>query len=189
MKKEEQKKLMDLDEGLLRDDEPSFAKEPIVHEFTQDDESDVEPDFAPHPELDDISKLMKDSAVELQQDTSTSDVYDSEFPHLTKQMIEDLHAMTKEAIQALSADGDIHEHERPVQHNVGFTVKENMEDFKSRVINKGFVITKGEAEYDLVVLHISMIDEEKLIHQVLYLANQANEFHGEYRGWQSKVSA
>ena len=72
--------------------------------------------------------------------------------------------------------------------SISFRNKEDLESFKNRVINKGFVITKGEEECDLIVLHISAIDEEKLVSHILYLADQAYAFNGEYRGWQSKVS-
>lgn len=246
MKKEEQKELVELDEGLLRDDEeePSFRRnEPIVHDpIDQDEEKEenitflkpdepiketpiakeIEPEFAPHSELNEIHQMFEETKKEVEMETENNvppipnisparkdlpkeeiaqpveepvvedkkedEVYSTEFPHLTNRMVEDINAMTLDAIAALAQDGDVHEHERPVQHMVSFHNKEDLEGFKSKVINKGFVITKGEAEFDLVVLHISPINEEKLVNNILYLADQAYAFHGEYRGWQSKVS-
>lgn len=267
MKKEEQKQLMDLDEGLLEDDQnlDFHREEPVVHKQVQkqpivNDEvqfekqieipiaKEIEPEFA-QPEkneipVSDIQQLLKEAAQETMGEPLVDDVepvveepiipaapqptmpqervvkpgpiipqqpmnmqpiaepipqevekadnednsYSSDFPHLTMRMVDDINVMTRDAIEALAKDGDVHAHERPVQHMVSFRNKEDMESFKSRVINKGFVITKGEDEYDLIVLHISSIDEVKLVNHILYLADQAYAFNGEYRGWQSKVS-
>lgn len=267
MKKEEQKQLMDLDEGLLEDDQNlDFHREelvvhkpiqkPIVNDEVQFEKQieipiakEIEPEFA-QPEknaeipVSDIQQLLKEAAQEtmgepmipneepvieepiipavpqptmpqepvvqpepvntqqpmnmqpgaepMPQEAEKADdednSYSSDFPHLTMRMVNDINMMTRDAIEALAKDGDVHAHERPVQHMVSFRNKEDMESFKSRVINKGFVITKGEDEYDLIVLHISSIDEVKLVNHILYLADQAYAFNGEYRGWQSKVS-
>lgn len=267
MKKEEQKQLMDLDEGLLEDDQnlDFHREEPVVHKPIQkpivNDEvqfekqieipiaKEIEPEFA-QPEknveipVSDIQQLLKEAAQETmgepmisneepvieepiipvapqptmpqepvvkpepminqqpmniqpnaepmpqepEKDDDEDNSYSSDFPHLTMRMVNDINMMTRDAIEALAKDGDVHAHERPVQHMVSFRNKEDMESFKSRVINKGFVITKGEDEYDLIVLHISSIDEVKLVNHILYLADQAYAFNGEYRGWQSKVS-
>ena len=263
MKKEEQKQLMDLDEGLLEDDQtPDFHRdEPVVHkpiqkqpavkEIVQEEKQieipivkEIEPEFAPTEKsveipVSDIQQLLKETAQEdltvplpeavepvmqesiipiapqpMKQEPVTAqepiimqepvnvnetetepektndedNTYSNDFPHLTNRMVNDINMMTRDAIDALAKDGDVHAHERPVQHMVSFRNKEDMESFKSRVINKGFVITKGEDEYDLIVLHISSIDEVKLVNHILYLADQAYAFNGEYRGWQSKVS-
>ncbi len=263
MKKEEQKQLMDLDEGLLEDDQtPVFHRdEPVVHkpiqkqlaekEIVQEEKQieipivkEIEPEFAPTEKsveipVSDIQQLLKETAQEdltaplpevvepimqepitpvapqpIKQEPVTAqepiimqepvnvnetetepektndedNTYSNDFPHLTNRMVNDINMMTRDAIDALAKDGDVHAHERPVQHMVSFRNKEDMESFKSRVINKGFVITKGEDEYDLIVLHISSIDEVKLVNHILYLADQAYAFNGEYRGWQSKVS-
>lgn len=262
MKKEEQKQLMDLDEGLLEDEQnPDFHREePVVHKQFQNQPNvneavqaekqieipiakEIEPDFAPTEKsveipVSDIQQLLKETAQEdmgnsifpnaepiaeepvapvqpqpimpqetvkkqepiamqpiadsTPQEAEKNDVQDNaysvDYPHLTIRMIEDINMMTRDAIEALAKDGDVHAHERPVQHMVSFRNKEDMESFKSRVINKGFVITKGEDEFDLIVLHISSIDEVKLVNHILYLADQAYAFNGEYRGWQSKVS-
>lgn len=243
LKKEEKAQLMELDEGLMDDEnvdfhheegenEPTVVKaakpenEPVEPEPAAEDTNDEEPElnFASSDKginipVSDIQQLLKEAAAESEraeqqdftadreaddlheesesQDTEEEDeaedmvdeeIYNAHYPHLTNRMIDDINMMTKEAIEALARDGDVHAHERPVQHMVSFRNKEDMESFKNRVINKGFVITKGDEEYDLVVLHISAIDEERLVSHILYLADQAYAFNGEYRGWQSKVS-
>lgn len=234
MKKEEQKKLAELDEGLL-EDEPSFQPtETIIKEEEKEEvkapvkevevpkaKDEEKPDFSYKDKtmeitVDDIQQLLKETAdedffnqnlmneepvmpkaphvedvqktMEMAHDDFIQNVFHSEYPHLTNRMVNDINAMTKDAIDALANDGDNHAYERPVQHMVSFKTKEDMDAFKSRVINKGFVITKGDEDGDLVVLHISPIDEKKLVGNILYLADQAYAFNGEYRGWQSKVS-
>lgn len=226
LKKEEQKQLAELDEGLLENKEPEFHHEEEKPSFTKeepvfmkDEEIDIPfkkeaetPSFSPREEqhddsaMEDIRQLfqetaehaeasyqaaeeaVKEYAAKAAQAFQEEESYHPEYPHLTNRMVEDIEVMVKEAIEKLAKDGDVHEHERPVQHMVSFRNKEDMEAFKSRVINKGFVITKGENEYDLVVLHISAIDEERLINHILFIADQAYAFNGEYQGWQSKVS-
>lgn len=237
MKKEEQKQLAELDEGLLEEEEPSFqhATDTVVEEEPLNEEKqiieepkapeEVKPDFSYKDKtmeitVDDIQQLLKETAdedffnkklmdeepemptsfsasqidkkaqntMEMDHEDFIQNVFHSEYPHLTNRMVNDINAMTKDAILALANDGDNHAYERPVQHMVSFKTKEDMDAFKSRVINKGFVITKGDEEGDLVVLHISPIDEKKLVGNILYLADQAYAFNGEYRGWQSKVS-
>lgn len=195
MKKEEQKQLMDLDEGLLKDEESdNIEEQPIVHdpiqtepkEQPQNDSTVTEPKEETVEESVPVQEECK--AEEPVMGQNGEDVYSDQYPHLTNRMVEDINTMTKEAIDALAKDGDVHEHERPVQHMVSFHNQGDLEGFKNTVINKGFVITKGEQDLDLVVLHISAIDETKLVNHILYLADQAYAFHGEYRGWQSKVS-
>ncbi len=248
LKKEEQAQLMDLDEGLLEDEDidfhpeeadapetPVYEDEPVSEsvksEPTEPEEEPIikeeEPDFATTEKsidipVSDIQQLLKEAAAESElreqmesmmreneaamnaesqeiteeteeaedeaDDMVDEEIYNAHYPHLTNRMIDDINMMTKEAIEALAKDGDVHSHERPVQHMVSFRNKEDLESFKNRAINKGFVITKGEEECDLIVLHISAIDEEKLVSHILYLADQAYAFNGEYRGWQSKVS-
>lgn len=226
LKKEEQKQLAELDEGLLEnEEEPTSEPDISVPKFFEEEkgsgvgkEIDIPfvketeaPKFATDNKdeesvMDDIKQLFQETAAEaenayqaaeekaeefaedIKEAFQEEEAYHETYTHLTIRMVEDINAMVKEAIEKLANDGDVHEHERPVQHMVSFRNKEDMEAFKSRVINRGFVITKGENEFDLVVLHISAIDEEKLINHILYIADQAYAFNGEYQGWQSKVS-
>ena len=84
-------------------------------------------------------------------------------------------------------EGDVHENERPVQHSVVFQTAEDMDSFKNEVINKGFVITRGDEDLELIVLHITPIDDVKLMGNILYIAGEAKLHHGKYQGWSSKV--
>ena len=71
---------------------------------------------------------------------------------------------------------------------VHFTTQEDADHFKNTVVNKGFVVSKGDADFDLVVLHISPVDKIKLVANELFLADQAYANHGEYKGWHARVS-
>lgn len=132
-----------------------------------------------------IKEIIKEEGKE---EAIHEEKYSEQYPNLTTSLVEDINTMTLEAMNSLAKDGDIHERERPVQHMVSFSTEQDLDAFKNKVINKGFVITKGEGELDLIVLHISPIDKEKLVSNILYLADQAYANHGIYKGWQSKVS-
>lgn len=147
----------------------------IIHEIEK-------PSFS----TEEIKEIVKKENHE--ETTAVKEIYSEEYPNLTTALIEDINTMTQEAMNSLASDGDIHERERPVQHKVSFSTEHDLDTFKNEVINKGFVITKGEGELDLVVLHISPIDKVKLVSNILYLADQAYANHGVYKGWQSKVS-
>ncbi len=133
-----------------------------------------------------IKEIIKEEINDVK--AAVNETYSEEYPNLTTALVEDINTMTQEAMDSLASDGDIHERERPVQHMVSFSTAQDLDAFKNKVINKGFVITKGEGELDLVVLHISPIDKVKLVSNILYLADQAYANHGVYKGWQSKVS-
>lgn len=152
------------------------AIEEAIHESQNEEAKEAETDE------------KEEEASALNEEMDTEDDYNEEYPHLTNTLVEDINQMTQEAMDSLENDGDVHEHERPVQHMVSFGSMEDLDNFKNKVINKGFVITKGEGDMDLVVLHISSIDKVKLVSNILYLADQAYANNGEYKGWQSKVS-
>lgn len=154
------------------------AIEEAIHESQNEEAKEAETD----------EKEEEAPALNEEMDTEDEDDYNEEYPHLTNTLVEDINQMTQEAMDSLENDGDVHEHERPVQHMVSFGSMEDLDNFKNKVINKGFVITKGEGDMDLVVLHISSIDKVKLVSNILYLADQAYANNGEYKGWQSKVS-
>ena len=162
-KKEEVEEIAEnkIDEIIREIENPSFSTEEIKDIIKE--------------EVDDVKAAVKET-------------YSEEYPNLTTALVEDINTMTQEAMNSLASDGDIHERERPVQHMVSFSTAHDLDTFKNKVINKGFVITKGEGELDLVVLHISPIDKVKLVSNILYLADQAYANHGVYKGWQSKVS-
>lgn len=113
---------------------------------------------------------------------------DPQYPYLSADDKKRIDEINQEVIANLEENGDVHENERPVQHTVAFTNLDDLENYKTAVINKGFVVTKGEEALELYVLHIAPIDRIQLIQNIYYLANLALEMHGVYKGWKSRVS-
>lgn len=89
-------------------------------------------------------------------------------------------------IEKLDEENDLFEEERPIQHMIDFKTLEDMEAFKAVVIEKGYVVTRGENPYQLSVLHIAPINRSELLVNVYYLANQAMKHNGVYQGWHSR---
>ena len=81
---------------------------------------------------------------------------------------------------------NIFEDETPIQHTVDFKSIEDMNAYKAAVIEKGYVVTRGESPYQLSVLHIAPTNKSELLVNVYYLANQAMKHNGSYQGWQSR---
>lgn len=181
MKKEEEKKITELEKELLEEENNDC-----------DGECDCEADSCECEEEscccshDETTCAEEKTEVELE--TNKEEAPMSEYPYLNTETKKQIDAMNEETISALSSDGDVHSNERPIQHNVEFKNEEDLEAYKLTVINKGFVVTKGEGLYEISVLHIAPIDRFKLLENIYYLANQAMEHHGVYKGWKSRVS-
>lgn len=198
LKKDEQKQIVDLDQGLLQDEEleettddeveegpisePQSCCMDAVKEGVQDTVEDMKDHIEDAKEtVSDFVEDVKEEAKEVLEDA------DEEFPSMLKEEVAKLKEQAKELMEAMAGEGDVHENERPVQHTVKFSTPQDLDDFKNTVINKGFVITKGEEDGELIVLHITPIDDSKLVPTILYIANEAKKHHGEYKGWTSKV--
>ena len=121
-------------------------------------------------------------------ETEKCEAADPQYPYLSADDKKRIDEINQEVIANLEENGDVHENERPVQHTVAFTNLDDLENYKTAVINKGFVVTKGEEALELYVLHIAPIDRIQLIQNIYYLANLALEMHGVYKGWKSRVS-
>ncbi|MEG0264632.1 MAG: ribonuclease E inhibitor RraB [Erysipelotrichaceae bacterium] len=164
LKKDEQRKIMELDQDLLKDEDCCEA----------DDECTCGNECECHEEE---CKVSEDATYS-----------NPEYPNLSDEMIEEIKEKNEETMNDLAAEGDVKENERPIQHIVTFKTKEDAEVFRNKLINKGFVITEGIDELSLEVLHISDIDPIKMMTHVLYIADEAYACHGSYKGWQAKVS-
>lgn len=162
LKKEEKKHVVDLDQGLLYDEE---NEDDILENSFKKAETEVQ-DLPEH------------------NDTITMD---NEYPSLTSTEVENLKNEYNTKVEELASEGDILTKERPVRHNVCFYNEVDLEHFKKEVINRGFVISTGEEPLNLVVLHISPINTEKLVDNILYLASRAKENKGTYKNWETKV--
>lgn len=191
MKKDEQKHIVDLDQGLLHDEDLDETMEEVEEGPISEPQScckdEVEDTF--EEVVEDVKSVVKDTTQTI-QDTYNDvkdDVRDIDFPSLLKEEVQQLKSKAAEVMESLKVEGDVHEHERPVQHTVKFTSQEAADNFKNEVINKGFVITKGKEDGELVILHITPLDDNKLIPNILYIANEARKNDGTYLGWTSKV--
>lgn len=197
-KKDEEKKIIDLDEGMLHDDglvendEDTLEEGPISNPQACCDDAKQ----AMQNILYDANEFVNDTAnkasdivsdVKEKAETVVKDVKDV-FPNLVEEEIEELKAKAKAVMEEMKVQGDSHKIERPVQHSVRFENAQDVESFKNIVINRGFVVTDGDNEHELLVLHITPLDEVKLVANILYIANEVRANHGTYEGWTSKVA-
>ena len=196
LKKDEEKQIVDLDQGLLEDEDD-------LNEMDMDDEIEEGPISDPASCMETVKKEAADAAEDLKdlakdalkdQAAEAKDIvqdaaeeFDTDFPSLLKSETAALKEQAKKLMDDMLQEGDVHENERPVQHSVVFQTAEDMDSFKNEVINKGFVITRGDEDLELIVLHITPIDDVKLMGNILYIAGEAKLHHGKYQGWSSKV--
>lgn len=163
LKKDEKQKIVDLDQDLLIDDKVLENNNDIV---TAEKKQEIE------------------EAEEVQEDKDI--LYDEKYSFVTVDKMEEIKNKTDIKINDyLNGEKNL-DKERAIQHNISFTNENDMLEFRSEVINKGYVITRGDNEFSLYVLHIIAINEEKLSKHIYYLANEAYKHHGEYEGWDSK---
>ena len=116
MKKDEQKKIADLDEGLLYDDDAdvqddSDEPEIIVKEPIQKEEP--------------VQAEVQDNDVEEDElglgiSIDTDVVFDETYTNISKSNIVRLKELTEMNIAQLEEQGDLHEKERPVSHTLKF---------------------------------------------------------------------
>lgn len=199
IKKDEKKKIIDLDEGMLHDEDITEDNEDTVEEepisepqscCVDREDGDVEnnADRATQAVDEDADKV-EDLAKKLSWETKDAAKDAKEvFPNLRESEIQELKNNTKELMEKMEKEGDVHEQERPVQHTIRFPSLADAEGFKNIVINRGFVVSTGENELELVVLHITPLDEVKLIANILYIVNEAHKHHGKYQGWSSRIA-
>ena len=190
MKKDEQKKIADLDEGLLydedlQDEEPA---QPEDVENTEEPEiiitnKEVEKEEAAVEEK--PEEVAEERPLGIYVDTDNLE-YDDTYTDISVGGMKRLKDLTEANIAKLTEQGDVHEKERPVKHTLYFESADDMNAFNHEVINRGYVVTKGETDQHIVVLHITPIDEEKLLSHVYYLANATNR-KGAYVDWETNV--
>lgn len=168
LKKDEEKKIVDLDQGLLEDEEN-------IDENDMEEEEIEEGPISQPGYINQVNEAVKEE----EPDENNSS--------LTEDEVTALQNSTQQKMDEMLQEGDVHENERPVQHYIEFNNSEDLEKFKSNVINQGFVISKGKTDLELVVLHISPIEKEKLMNNILCIADEAKKHNGKYLGWDSKI--
>ena len=168
LKKDEEKKIVDLDQGLLEDEEN-------IDENDMEEEEIEEGPISQPGYINQVNEAVKEE----EPDENNSS--------LTEDEVTALQNSTQQKMDEMLQEGDVHENERPVQHYIEFNNSEDLENFKSNVINQGFVISKGKTDLELAVLHISPIEKEKLMNNILCIADEAKKHNGKYLGWDSKI--
>lgn len=189
MKKEEKKQIIDLDQGLLDDDalNDEIEEGPISDPMSCCEEAKEVVDNV-KDEAKDVVESLKETSKEIIGECQTCACENAEkIDEIVDSGMDFIKTESKKIMDQMAEEGDVHEHERPVQHHVLFTSMEDMDNFKNTIINRGYVVTNGDEEFELNVLHISPIDEDKLMKNVIDVANAATNYHGEYMGWSSKI--
>ena len=77
-------------------------------------------------------------------ETEKCEAADPQYPYLSADDKKRIDEINQEVIANLEENGDVHENERPVQHTVAFTNLDDLENYKTAVINKGFVVTRAK---------------------------------------------
>ncbi|MDH6366157.1 MULTISPECIES: ribonuclease E inhibitor RraB [Breznakia] len=150
-----------------------------VYKLSKDDEKKIK-------ELDDSKEKILRSVEEqgfepVVTDKEETGFVSNAYPHLTEA---DLIELTKKNDEMFATIADLQPtDEYPIQHMVQFAKPIDLEEFKNIVISEGYVITGGEKENELLVLHISKMDHDDISAKVFYLANLAKAHDGVYEGW------
>ena len=90
----------------------------------------------------------------------------------------------EEKFSALQQSDDDLDRNRPIYHLLLFDDEANALAFRSEVVNNGYVVTSGDVEGDIIVLHILPLHLVKLMAHTYYLADCAKKYYGTYIDWQ-----
>lgn len=182
MKKEEQKQIVDLDQGLLYDEEEEQEEE--VGEAPISDPAACCTDS--EEKLDEMLEDANASLAHLPEEKKTDDALEKS-SLLSEEEKAELVKEQQKKLEELAEKGDVPAIERPVRHTVIFEDESALQAYRKEVVNRGFVISAGEGgELELTVLHITPLASQKLMDNVFYLAQQAKLHHGVYKGWETE---
>lgn len=170
-------------------DEPDDIDTEVVKTIQDDASKEVEIDeevkeYDFSDKFDDTLEKVEDHSIE--EIISTEITKNPIIEEINADYKKELESNVDEVIDGLDEKNDIFEDERPILHTIDFKSVEDMEAYKTAVIEKGYVVTRGENPYQLSVLHIAPINKSELLVNVYYLANQAIEHNASYQGWQSR---
>ena len=128
-----------------------------------------------------IIEMDEEDVEEVEEEASAS--YETaSYPQLNSDDMIYLNEVSESVFETINFD-EVSEDDRPIQHTLSFENRLLMEKFKSVVIEEGYVVTSGETDMELVVLHISKVDVDLILSKVFYLANLAKECNGTYKNW------
>ncbi|WP_058300487.1 DUF695 domain-containing protein [Gorillibacterium timonense] len=133
-----------------------------------------------------LVKTYKYSLTRIEEQEPRSFYHEVLYPDTT-----DRHRMAnRQLVDKLIELGDNLERSRPVNHWIYFSSEESCGLFKEKVQKAGFHIEDQVAQEDKYSLRISRNDFVQLdfINEVTdFLIGAAEEFHGDYDGWETKV--
>lgn len=161
--RKDKKEIIKLDEGLLLDEEGETFDDMHIDEVKAPDAAEVDVDIPAFQE-------------EEEANAQPPFVMDEETKEKIRKNVTD-------AISALSAVGDVHGAERPIEHQMSFADESSLAAFKETIIKRGYVVTKGENPKVAVVMHIAPADEKIMLDHVLYLYEETKKHNGTYEGW------
>lgn len=182
MKKEEQKRIVDLDQGLLYDDEEDGEEEEVEEAPISD------PASCCTNSEEKLEEMLEDANASLEHlsEKKTDDAVEKA-SLLSEEEKAQLLGEHQKKLEELAEKGDVHAIERPVKHMVSFADENALQAYRKEVINRGFVISGGDgSELELVILHITPLASQKLIDNMFYLAEQAKLHQGSYKGWEAE---
>ena len=175
-KDEEHKKMLDLELDLLEDEIAEGVEEAKKdNEPASNEEEPPVPPAAP-------------SEPEVPAEEKTEETDGDEYPFLDSDTRTEIDTASENVYHELLNEGDQADEERPIQHFVDFKTEEDLNAFRKNMIEKGYVVTSGENQLDITVLHIAPLDRTKLVSHIYYIANQALRHSGNYKGWKSRVT-
>ncbi|WJS95971.1 ribonuclease E inhibitor RraB [Flavobacterium johnsoniae] len=98
----------------------------------------------------------------------------------------------KKTIKALHNEGDKLIVPREVFHWIYFSKISERENYLKEVVFKGFKLVSmnkidDEIPYQLQIKRIDKVDEKSVNEYAIYLWEKANEYNGEYDGWETSV--
>lgn len=129
-----------------------------------------------------IIEIDDEATEEEEEDEAPASYSTASYPNLDSADMIHLNDVSEAVFETIDFE-NVGEEDRPIQHKLSFENRLLMEKFKSVVIEEGYVVTSGETDMDLVVLHISKVDTDLILSKVFYLANLAKECSGTYTGW------
>lgn len=172
-------------------EEPEESEEEVFEELEETTEEHTEVE-----ELDeeiceyDFSDKLEEIVEEIENNSAeeiiSEEIIENPFIEETEDDYKIEFESNDEVIEEFDENIDNFEEERPIQHTIDFKSVEDMETYKHVVVEKGYVVTRGENPYQLSVLHIAPSNKRELLVNVYYLANQAVKHNGSYQGWQSR---
>lgn len=96
-------------------------------------------------------------------------------------------------IENLEKHGDKLEKERLVDHWIYFDSETNRENFLEAIKDKGFeiidkdIISFGDSPFSLQLSRVDKADYQSVNEYVMYLWEKAQEFNGDYDGWETFI--